>query len=132
MPKTDDEQKSESYFPSSLRDDINDLRRLIGQSIGYGLLPEPEYVTIDSSLISNKNIDRLSINSILERLNNIEKEIRMKVEKKDVFNYEADDFDGLKALREIRKDAEQALVSAAVTIEDNKNFLKARGIKLSQ
>ncbi len=56
----------------------------------------------------------------------------MKVEKKDVFNYEADDFDGLKALREIRKDAEQALVSAAVTIEDNKNFLKARGIKLSQ
>lgn len=77
--------------------------------------------------------DKTIISSILYRIERIEDYLRMSSidEEDEVFDFDSEDFDGLKALQRMNREADEAIARASVVMEDTRHFIESRKIKLS-
>lgn len=68
---------------------------------------------------------------VLRRLRRIEEYLGMSEEQAEdkVFDFESEEFDGLKALRRMNREADEAISRASVVAEDTQRFLESRKIK---
>jgi len=81
---------------------------------------------------SQQDVTNIIIN-IREQLERIEEHLGMNPEKDSdpTFDFDSENFDGLKALRRMNREADEAIARATVVLEDTRSFIKSRKLKPS-
>jgi uncharacterized protein (UPF0335 family) len=113
------------------------IRAAIAAEDFPGIAPWPTLTRrstqVPIDFLANQMHSPYTIEYFLNKINELEERIKEMEEKtqEDIFDFKSDDFDGLKALRYMNREADEAINKTSVVLEDTRRFIEARQKKPS-
>lgn len=131
MVESSDEQQPQTASIQRLQDELRDLKLNIAANIGWGSRnPRMKFYNMETDYISSESLlENTDFSDIVSSQENEKEYLLMNRITRDDFNAGSSSFDGLKTLRQMNRDADEAIVRAAVLLEDTDRFLASRNLK---